>query len=151
MYDNSLQPPTGRWRRIVAILAVVTAMFLPVVLDRDGLPLSTYPMYASARSDVTQFVIAQGIDRNGNRLSLSLGLIGQSDDPLVVAGELRADVRSGLAQARCNDIATRVAAVDRSEVLEVEVVSERHLTVSATLGEQSLLDRVEHARCEVVR
>ena len=32
--------------------AVVAALFVPVVLDRDDFPLATYPMYSRERDDV---------------------------------------------------------------------------------------------------
>lgn len=107
-------------------------------------------MYSSARSDTTQFVIAIGRDETGARSTLSLHLIGESDDPLIVAGELRAAVRAGRAEKRCTSIAERVARnADRNELATIEIASERHRTVDATLGRESLVDREVHATCPV--
>ena len=39
----------GRWWRVGTVV-VVGVMLLPVVLDRDSFPLSTYPMYSRART-----------------------------------------------------------------------------------------------------
>lgn len=139
-----------RWR--VALTAgVLVALFVPVALDRDGLPLSTYPMYARTRSDVVGLVTANAIDSDGERIRLSLATIGSSDDPLIVAGELRSAVRSGRADQRCTRIASRVASdpPGGQQVVEIEIVTERHDTVERTAGRASLLERSAHARCDV--
>ena len=85
---------------VVGLLAVLAA---PVVFDRDSFPLSTYPMYARTRSAEVSFVTAQGI-RDDEIVPLSLEVIGRSDDPLVVAGELRAAIRRDEADERCREI-----------------------------------------------
>jgi hypothetical protein len=130
----------------VATVAVVGAMVAPVVLDRDSFPLSTYPMYSRARPSEVAIVTAVGIDADGGEHRLSLGVIGASDDPLVVAGELRAAIADGRAPQRCADIAARVAPAD---AVAVEVVTERRDVVAHVRGDPSLRDRTVHARCEV--
>ena len=127
---------------VVGLLAVLAA---PVVFDRDSFPLSTYPMYARTRDTEVSFVTAQGIQR-GEVVFLSLETIGRSDDPLVVAGELRAAIRRDEADARCQEIAERV---DDAALDHVEVVTERHDTVVRLEGGDSLLRRTVHARCAV--
>lgn len=133
--------------------AVVAALFLPVALDRDGLPLSTYPMYSSARPAEVTLVTAYGLDAVGERSTLSLGVIGNSDDPLVVAGELRSAVRGGRAEDRCDEIAGR-AAVSGSvseAVVEVEIVSERYDVVDRVDSSAPPIERTIHATCRVER
>jgi hypothetical protein len=141
----------GRSVRVGLTVAVASALLVPVALDRDGHPFSTYPMYSRARGDAVSFVIANGLDDAGARQRLNLALVGASDDPLVVAGELRAAVRNGRAHDRCEEIARRVASSGRVEIGTVEVVTERHDVVDRTAGRPSLVERVEHARCEVRR
>jgi len=135
--------------RGIAVVAVTAVMVAPVVIDRDSFPLSTYPMYARTRSAEVSFVTAQGVTEDGDTVRLSLGTIGSSDDPLVVAGELRAAVRGGDSASRCEAIAERIA--DPGRIVGVEVVTERHDTVVSLEGGDSLLDRTVHARCEVER
>ena len=53
----------GRRARILITAGVVGALVAPVVLDRDGFPLSTYPMYSRARGDAVTFATAQAVDR----------------------------------------------------------------------------------------
>ncbi len=130
---------------------MVGALVAPVVLDRDSFPLSTYPMYSRARGDAVTFATAQAIDENGRATTLTLEVVGNSDDPLIVAGELRRAISDGRAAQRCEQIADRAARwSDRpAGDLMIEVVSERHDVVAQVEGAASLLDRTVHASCEV--
>lgn len=132
--------------RSVSVVGVLAALVAPVVADRDSFPLSTYPMYARNRSTEVSFVTAQGVGVDDRLSPLSLGVIGDSDDPLVVAGELRAAIRRDGAAQRCREIAARVS---DPTVLHVEVVTERHDTVQRLEGDDSLVRRTVHARCPV--
>ena len=142
-----------RRTRVLITGGVLAARVAPVVADTDGaFPLSTYPMYSRARGTETTLVTADGVTAAGSEVTLTPTLIGNSDDPLIVVGELRAALRADRADERCADIAERVAArADRDAVVAIEVVSERHDNVERTLGEASRLQRDVEARCEVVR
>ncbi len=133
--------------------AVVGALVAPVVLDRDGFPLSTYPMYSSARGEEVTLATAQAVDPEGGASTLTLAVIGESDDPLVVAGELRDAIGDGRAEQRCVDIAERASRWDGlpRDTVAVEVVTERHDVVAQVEGGDSLVERTVHARCEVPR
>ncbi len=137
--------------RILVTVVAVGALVAPVVLDRDSFPLSTYPMYARVRSDEVTFVTAHAVGPDRERSSLTLGVIGDSDDPLIVAGELRRAVRDGRAQARCNEIAERAREWDAlpDDTTTIEVVTERHDVVAEVSGQPSLRDRTVHASCKV--
>jgi hypothetical protein len=150
-----MQASTG-WR--IGGALVVVLMLAPVVFDRDSFPLSTYPMYSSARPAVVAIPTAVGIDSSGAEHRLSLRLIGASDDPLIVAGELRTAMADDRADSRCREIAERVAhsrrAEDRSDaparpsdLVAVEVVMERHDVVAHVTGRPSLRSREVHATC----
>lgn len=124
-----------------------------MVVDRDGFPLSTYPMYSRSRGDTVTFATAQAVDENGETTTLTLEVIGDSDDPLVVAGELRAAIRDGRAPERCAEIAVRAATWDGlpPQTSSIEVVTERHDVVAQVEGVPSVLARTVHATCEVSR
>lgn len=143
----------GRRSRILITAGVVGALVAPVVLDRDGFPLSTYPMYSRARGDAVTFATAQAVDESGTTATLTLAVIGNSDDPLVVAGELRDAIRDGRAQQRCEEIAQRAAEWDGLPrgAAAIDVVIERHDVVAQVEGDPSLLDRTVHASCVVPR
>ena len=132
--------------RSLTVVGVLAALVAPVVGNRDSFPLSTYPMYARNRSTEVSFVTAQGVRADDELATLSLGTIGNSDDPLVVAGELRAAIRRDEADDRCRTIADRI---DDATIEYVEVVTERHDTVVRLEGGDSLIRRSVHARCEV--
>ena len=100
-------------------------------------------MYARTRAAEVSFVTAQGV-RDGETLALSLEVIGESDDPLVVAGELRTAIRRNEADRRCLEIAARI---DDPTIEQVEVVTERHDTVVYLEGGDSLRGRTVHAAC----
>jgi hypothetical protein len=143
----------GRRARILITTGVVGALIAPVVLDRDGFPLSTYPMYSRARGDAVTFATAQAVDASGMVATLTLAVIGDSDDPLIVAGELREAIRDGRAEQRCVEIALRAAEWDglAPGTATIEVVTERHDVVAQVEGASSLLDRTVHASCPVTR
>lgn len=137
--------------RILITAGVVGALMAPVVLDRDGYPLSTYPMYSRSRAKAVTFATAQAVDANGVTSTLTLGVIGDSDDPLIVAGELRDAIRDGRAGERCEEISERAAVWSGlpTEISSIEVVTERHDVVVRVEGGQSLVERTVHASCEV--
>jgi hypothetical protein len=141
----------GRRARILITAGVVGALVAPVVLDRDGFPLSTYPMYSRSRGDAVAFATAQAVDSSGMVTALTLAVIGDSDDPLIVAGELRDAIRDGRAQQRCLEIALRAAEWDGlpPDTATIDVVTERHDVVAQVEGASSLLDRTVHASCAV--
>ena len=135
-----------RQGRMLVTSVVAVAMFAPVALDRDSFPLSTYPMYARVRANEVSLATAQGIDDEERPHALSLPTIGASDDPLIVAGELRAAISDGRSDERCREIAARVAG---DGFVAIEVVIERHDVVDQASGRPSLLTRTVHARCPV--
>ena len=141
----------GRRTRILITAGLVAALVAPVLVDRDGFPLSTYPMYSRTRGDAVTFATAQAVDGAGERTTLTLAVIGDSDDPLIVAGELRDAIRDGRAAQRCEEIARRAATWgDRPVGADtIEVVTERHDVVARVTGGVSLRDRAVHASCEV--
>ena len=137
----------GRRRRRAVALLVVAGVIAPAVRDQDGFPLSTHPMYATAREEVAVLGTAVGVDGQGVRHRLSMAAIARTDDPLIAESAVRDALRRGRAQALCAAIAGRVG----SGVEVVEVVEETHDVVRRATGEPSLRDRRVAARCEVVR
>lgn len=140
-----------RRARILITAGVVGAIVAPVAVDRDSLPLSTYPMYSRARGEVVTLPTAQAVDETRSIFALTLEVIGESDDPLIVAGELRTAIRDDRAESRCIEIAERARTWPGlpSTAVVVEVVTERHDVVAQASGRPSLLERTVHASCEV--
>lgn len=134
----------------IALTAIVTvALFAPVAIDRDSFPLSTYPMYARTRTAESTIATAYARTTDKGERLLTPMVIGDSDDPLVVAGELRSAIEDGRAPERCREIARRASRIDG--VVGIDVVIERHDTVAHTSGRASMLARTVHATCDVSR
>ncbi len=109
-------------------------------------------MYSRARGEAVTFATAQAVDADGAMSPLTLEVIGDSDDPLIVAGELRDAIRDDRAAQRCEEIAQRAATwggLPAGADVTIEVVTERHDVVVQVEGGDSLLDRTVHASCEV--
>lgn len=134
--------------RHVVTVVVVGVLFLPVVFDRDDFPLATYPMYSRERADVVSLTTALGVTPDGAERTLGLDTIGETDDPLLAVGELRAAIRNGEADRRCTEIAERVSGGDHP-IAEILVVTERHDVVDHVRTGDGFRDRTVHARCDV--
>ena len=133
------------WKRWVATIVVLAAVASPAVRNRDSFPLSTYPVYATARGDTVTLATAVGVTADGEVRRLSLSTIARTDDPLIAESAVDRAIASGRAEGLCATIAARA-----SDALEaIEVVEEAHDVVAHAEGRESLLDRTLHARCPV--
>jgi hypothetical protein len=138
-------PPTIGWRRGIITGLVVVLVVSPALRDQDSFPLSTYPVYASARASTATLSTAVGVDAEGTARRLSLQVIAQTDDPLIAESSVDVAISSGRAAALCAEISGRAPAWAST----IEVVAERHDLVAAASGEDSLLERTVHATCAV--
>lgn len=132
------------WRTPATVL-LVALLSLPAITGDDGVPLSTYPMYARARSTVTEFVVPVALDANGVEQSLSTSTIAQTRDPLIAESFLRTEIAAGRATELCGQIAGRVT---NDQVVAIEIRTERHRVVDRALGDPSLIEDQVLARCE---
>ena len=132
-------------RRLVAVVVGTVVLISPALRDHDSFPLSTYPIYASARPREATFVTAHGERADGSAHQLSINVIARTDDPLIAASRLADAVAAGRADELCVEIAARAP----SDVVAVVVVRERHDVVDGARGEDSLLQREQLARCAV--
>lgn len=135
------------WRQRLVTIAVLAAVVLPLVGERDSFPLSRYPMYAGRRAGAATLVTAVGIDRTGDTRRLSLGTIAETDDPLIAEAALRDALEAGRAGAWCEQIARRADPA----LASVEIVEEDHDTVARATGKPSLLGRRVVVTCPVDR
>jgi hypothetical protein len=137
-----------RVRGWVAVIVVVVVIgFVPVMLDRDSYPLSTYPMFSTRRTAVstvnTAVAVGDGVDR------LSPELIAATDEVIQAAATVSDAIARGETDALCEDIAARVATGGPTGATAIEVVSERFDAVAWYDGNRQPLGRVVHARCPV--
>ena len=109
----------------------------------DSLPLSNYPMFAHPRAEVSRFDSAVLIDAAGKERRLDPHTIGGTEEPMQAAMTVRQAIRTGAAEALCEEIAADLA-VDGT----VEVVSVRYDTVAWFRGDREPIARDVHARCD---
>ena len=133
------------WVRRLLTAALLAALLSPVVRNQDSLPLSTYPMYAGTRSNLSSFVTAVGLDDVGDQSTLSALTISQSRDRLIAQSFLNDAVQRGEAAEACEDIVSRVA----PSLVTVEIAVEQHDTIARLRGDESLQERTVVASCGV--
>ena len=137
--------------RVVSTMFVVGALFLPVVRNQDSFPLSTHPMYATARDRDETLVSAVGLTEAGDVIRLSLSLVASTDDPLVAESFIERALRDGHVEETCGDIAVRVAnEAGLTGVVDVALVSER-VDLVDFVESGTVLDRNIHLACPVPR
>lgn len=128
----------------MATIGLLIALISPAVRDRDGLPLSTFPMYAATRAEESTFITATGVDASGAPVTLSALMISGSRDRLIAQSFLNDAVRRGDEASICRDIADRLDASVRG----VKIATERHNTIARLRGDDSLVERTVLAECE---
>jgi hypothetical protein len=141
------------WLRRVATAAAVGALLVPVIRNEDSFPLSTQPMYATARDAFAWLPSARGVDGGtGEQFRLSMAIVAQTDDPLIAKSRLEQAIRSDRARTLCEEIATRVAAEpELMRINLIEVVAEYVDLVAFVTDDAAALDAQVHGRCEVRR
>jgi hypothetical protein len=139
-----MEPGRGvrRWRLIGAAVVVI-GVVSPVLRDRDSFPLSTYPVYASARPRTATFDTVIATRADGSSVHLSMAAIAGTDDPLIAQQRVR-DAVSG---DRADELCARVARRAPAAAAVIEVVTQVHDVVEAAEGRASLLRQTTHARC----
>lgn len=131
--------------------AVVGVLAVPAVHpgQPDGFPLSTYPMFASARGREVAVATAVGLDESGRVRRLDPDTIGGTGEVMLAATTVRRAVGDGEdATARlCREIADRIDEGD--EIVAVELRTETHDAVSWFAGQREPIDVRSHERCDV--
>lgn len=132
------------WGYRLFAIAFLVAVLSPLVTNRDGFPLSTYPMYAWSRPRVETFVTVVGVDAAGAVQRLSMATIARTDDPLIAEAAVAQAIRQGRAGDLCDEVAARVG----PDIVRVEVVEERRDVVDEASGRPSLEGRLVLDSCE---
>jgi hypothetical protein len=137
-----------RWRAWTAVaLVIVVIGIVPVALDRDSFPLSTFPMF-SAHIDRTQSIdTAVGLRADGTVVRLTPAQISGT----TIVNQAASVVSAAIAGNRSDDLCAAVAARlgTSTEATAVEVVTERYDAVDWFDGSRTPVDRVVHAHCAV--
>jgi hypothetical protein len=137
-------------RRLTLLLAgaVCAAVVSPVLRapEHDSFPLSTYPMFAFARSRVEPVSTAVAIDRAGHEHFLTPELVARTDEPVQAVATVDRAVSGGTADRLCREIARRVARA-RPGTATIEIVTAEWDSVRFFEGDRRPRARTVHARC----
>ncbi|HEX9259563.1 MAG TPA: hypothetical protein VF855_08495, partial [Acidimicrobiales bacterium] len=127
--------------RVALVAAVFVVGVLPVALDRDSFPLSTFPMFSTRRttSEPVDTAVAVAGDR---QWWLSPELIAATDEPIQATAAVSDAISAGQTDALCADIARRVGDDGPAGATAVEVITARYDAVRWFEGERAPLQRV---------
>jgi hypothetical protein len=112
----------------------------------DGLPLSSYPMFAPGRGETAHIPVVVGVDRTGEDVRLDPGELAGTDEVMLAAKTVRHAVAAGAAATDrlCREVASRL---DPDEVVRVEVRTEIYDVVAWYDGDRAPAGVEVHARC----
>jgi hypothetical protein len=137
----------------IASIGLIGATLSPLARDPvdDGYPLSTYPMFASARPTKLTMSYPLGVTADGGRRWLSPALIGSVEVLQARAIVERAVGRREELAALCAQIAKRVAAhPGYRDVTAIRFVTGTHDAVDFLVRDRLGPER-DRGRCEVPR
>lgn len=149
MTDPSTDSRAARWfGRVLGTVILAVIGVVPIVLDRDSYPLSTYPMFSSRRTAVEPVHTAVLVGIDGSTMRLSPTQISGNDE-VIIAGQIvyRSIGRDGGA-VLCDDIARRIQD-PRNEGATIEIVTEKYDAIAWYEGRRSPISRVVHSSCRV--
>ena len=130
---------TRAWLVVAAVVGILGVV--PVVLDRDSYPISTYPMF-SYRRTTTETVDTAILVDEGQVRRLSPSTIAATDEVILAAATVSNAIAGGTADVLCAEIAARVDPPG-----EIQVVTEQFDSVLWYEGDKTPLMRVVHASC----
>lgn len=133
---------------------LLVALLLPPLRasQRDSYPLSTYPMFSHERGRLSAVATVVGVDGDGEVRRLDPHLVGGTDEVMLAVTTASRAVRAGKegSAGLCREVAERIAASSRDELVGVEVRVETHDAVAYFAGDDREPRSVTtHARCEV--
>lgn len=153
MPERSTSPTAGtRSVRILGV-AIVTSIVVvigvvPLVLDRDSYPLSTYPMFSSRRTAIEPVHTAVLVDSEGEVTRLSPTQISGNDEVIIAAQLVYESIGRDGGVILCDDISRRIVEPS-TRGATIEIVTERYDAIAWYEGRRSPISRVVHASCAV--
>jgi hypothetical protein len=127
---------------IVLVVGVV-----PLALDRDSFPLSTYPMFSSRRTSTESVETAIIVDASGRITRIDPSDIAGTDEVILAAVTVSDALRDETTDLLCQDIVERLG--DRlSAAAQVQIVTEVYDAIEWYRGERTPLSTVVHTDCQ---
>ncbi|WP_106089598.1 hypothetical protein [Enhygromyxa salina] len=136
---------------------VALAMLSPVLRQPplDGFPLSTYPMFSTARPAISEFPTLLGVTSSGEREVLSPALISGDPWAILAFETVRTAKRGGKRRRRalCEAVAARVADDDERAGVYAQIVfvTETYDAPAYFFGDTNPRSIKVHATCPVPR
>jgi hypothetical protein len=144
-----------RWAALLAAGAVALVVLWPLLAhpDRDGFPLSTYPMFSTRRTRTEPLYTVVGIAADGSQEWLDPRLVNGTAEVVEAAVAVEREVVSGHAGRLCAEVAQRVTAeggARAQRLSRLEVVTVRYDAVAYFAdGVRRPLDRTVAAACSL--
>ncbi len=145
--DTDDRRASRRVARLLALGIITVIGVVPVALDRDSYPLSTYPMFSSRRTAVEPVHTAVLVAVDGTIRRLSPTQISGNDEVIIAAQLVYEAIRRDGGAVLCADIASRLSTAWTGT--EVEIATERYDAIDWYEGRTSPISRVVHTSCRV--
>ena len=134
--------------RAIGLAIVVVIGVLPVALDRDSYPLSTYPMFSSRRTAIEPVHTAVARGEDGSIRRLTPTQISGNDEVIIAAQLVFDSISRDGGTVLCGDIARRMST--SSDMIDtIEIVTEKYDAIDWYEGRRSPVSRVVHTSCPV--
>jgi hypothetical protein len=135
----------------VLLAVIVVVGVVPLALDRDSFPISTYPMFSTRRTTSESVDTAVALDASGRIERLGPERIAGTDEIILATATVGGSIAAGTTDELCAEIAERVASVGPDTAVTVAVVTERFDAVAWYDGDHEPLARTVHSECPVPR
>jgi hypothetical protein len=140
----SATPGTARIARAWVAVVVVVLGVVPLALNRDSYPLSTYPMFSSNRTTREPVDTAVLITADGTESTLNPEAIAGTDEPIIATVVVGNAIANGTADTLCSDIARRL---DAGATGRVEIITVVYDALDWFAGRRDPVERHVHATC----
>jgi hypothetical protein len=144
-----------RWRGYATLAAVIVVVgVVPLALDRDSFPLSTYPMFSTRRGTDEVVDTAVVVEADGTVRRLDPQRIAGTEEIILATATVGQAISSGTTETLCAEIAARVARgaeASSNGPRTVQVVTERFDALAWYEGDRTPLERRVHSECPVPR
>jgi len=140
------RPGTARIARTWAVVVVVVVGVVPLILNRDSYPLSTYPMFSSNRTTREPVDTAVLIGADGEESRLSPLIIAGTDEPIIATVTVGNAIAQGTADELCSDISLRL---DAESTGRIEIITVIYDALEWFAGRRDPVQRLVHATCSV--
>ena len=125
-------------------MVVIVVGLVPVILNRDSYPLSTYPMFSSNRTTREPIDTAVLVSDDGEQSMLSPRIIAGTDEPIIATVTVSNAIANGTVDQLCADIALRLGP---GAIGSIEIITVVYDALDWFDGRRDPIERSVHASC----